>query len=301
MIRISTSQIFQQGVDAMLEKQRELSKTELQVASGKRILNPSDDPAASVRILDLQEAQKRLLQYQRNAEVAVAKLDQEETTLESLENLLQRVRELAVQGNSDPVGAEGRAAIATELRQHIEQFLQLGNTRDANGEYIFAGFQSQTRPFSHDGVGNFSYGGDTGQRTLQIGESREVAIGDPGSVFMDFAASGGGTTNIGEVIYSLATSFEAGNSDANALNDLDTAIGALLNVHAKVGARLNAIEDQNTANDAFDLAVTKVRSSLEDLDYAEAVSRFNQQLTALQASQQSFIKIQGLSLFNYIR
>ena len=75
----------------------------------------------------------------------------------------------------------------------------------------------------------------------------------------------------------------------------------VLNTRAKIGARMNAIDDQKTANDAFDLAVTKVRSSLEDLDYAEAISRFNQQLTALQASQQSFFKIQDLSLFNFLR
>ncbi len=300
-MRISTSQIFRQSVDAMLEKQRELSKTELQVASGKRILNPSDDPASSVRILDLQEAQQRLLQYQRNADAATAKLNQEETVLQGMENLLQRMRELAVQGNNDPAGAEGRGAIAAEIRQHIDNFLQLANTQDANGEYVFAGFQSQTRPFDHDGAGNFSYNGDTGQRMLKIGDNREVAIGDPGSVFMDFAASGGGTTNIGEVLYQLATNLEAGNADPNALSDIDTALGGLLNVHAKVGARMNAIDDQKEANDAFDLAVTKVRSSLEDLDYAEAISRFNQQLAALQASQQSFIKIQDLSLFNFLR
>ena len=291
-MRISTSQIFRQSVDAMLEKQRELSETELQVASGKRILNPSDDPSASVRILDLQEAQQRLVQYQRNAEVAIAKLDQEETALNSMENLLQRVRELAVQGNNDPVGAEGRAAIATEIREHIDNFLQLANSRDANGEYIFSGFQSQTRPFSHDGVGNFSYSGDDGQRMVKIGDSREVAIGDPGSIFNDFAAAGGGTTNVGEVLYNLAVNLEAGNADPDALDDIDTALAGLLGTRAKIGARMNAIDDQMNANDAFELAVTKVRSSLEDLDYAEAISRFNQELTALQASQQSFIKIQ---------
>jgi flagellar hook-associated protein 3 FlgL len=290
-MRISTSQIFRQSVDAMLEKQRELSKTELQVASGKRILNPSDDPSASVRILDLQEAQQRLVQYQRNAEVAVAKLDQEETALQSMGNLLQRVRELTVQGNSDPVGAEGRAAIATEIRQHIDSFLQLANTQDANGEYIFAGFQSQTRPFEPNGSGGFNYVGDSGQRMVKIGDSREVAIGDPG----------GSLEAIGGVLNTLAANLEAGNGDPNALNDIDTAITGLLGTRAKVGARMNAIDDQKNANDAFELAVTKVRSSLEDLDYAEAISRFNQQLTALQASQQSFIKIQDLSLFNFLR
>ena len=300
-MRISTAQIFRQSVDAMLDRQRELSQTELQVASGKRILNPSDDPSATVRILDLKETQQRLLQFQRNADAATAKLDQEETALQGMENLLQRVRELAVQGNNDPLGAEGRSAVAAEIRQHIDSFLQLANTQDANGEYVFAGFQSQTTPFSHDGVGNFSYHGDSGQRMLKIGESREVAVGDPGSILMDFAAAGGGTTNVGEVLYRLATNLEAGNGDPEALSDIDTALGSLLNLRAKVGARMNAIDDQKDANDAFDLAVTTVRSSLEDLDYAEAISRFNQQLTALQAAQQSFIKIQDMSLFNFMR
>jgi flagellar hook-associated protein 3 FlgL len=300
-MRISTAQIFRQSVDAMLDRQKELTQTELQVASGKRILNPSDDPSATVRILDLKETQQRLLQFQRNADAATAKLDQEETALQGMENLLQRVRELAVQGNNDPLGAEGRSAVAAEIRQHIDSFLQLANTRDANGEYVFAGFQSQTTPFSHDGVGNFSYHGDSGQRMLKIGESREVAVGDPGSIFMDFAAAGGGTTNVGEVLYRLATNLEAGNGDPEALSDIDTALGGLLNLRAKVGARMNAIDDQKDANDAFDLAVTTVRSALEDLDYAEAISRFNQQLTALQAAQQSFIKIQDMSLFNFMR
>ncbi|MGB5569570.1 MAG: flagellar hook-associated protein FlgL [Sedimenticolaceae bacterium] len=290
-MRISTSQIFRQGVDAMLEKQREVSRTELQVATGKRILTPSDDPSAAVRILDLQESQKRLAQYQRNADVATAKLDQEETALQGMENLLQRVRELALQGNNDPTGAEGRSAIAAEVRQHIESFLQIANSQDANGEYIFAGFQSQTRPFSHDGIGGFSYSGDSGQRMIKIGDSREVAIGDPGNMLV----------GIGEVLNSLAANLEAGNGDPSALSDIDTALTGLLNTRAKIGARMNAIDDQKTANDAFELAVTKVRSSLEDLDYAEAISRFNQQLAALQASQQSFLKIQDMSLFNFLR
>ncbi len=300
-MRISTSQIFQQSVDAMLAKQRELAKTELQVANGKRILNPSDDPSASVRILDLKETQDRITQFQRNADMASAKLSQEETALDSIESLLQRVRELAVQGANGTLGTTDRQSIAAEVREHIAGYLQIANTQDANGEYIFAGFKTLTKPFSHDGVGNFTYSGDNGQRKLQIGETREVAIGDPGEIFEGFAASAGGTTNIGEVFYNLATTLEAGNPYPAALTDIDTALEQVFNTRAKVGARMNAIDEQKASNDAFDLAVTEVRSSLEDLDYAEAISRFNQQLTALQASQQAFVKIQDLSLFNFLR
>lgn len=300
-MRVSTTQIFQQSVDAMLSRQADLAKTELQVSTGKRILRPSDDPSGAVRILDLQEAQKRLAQYQRNADAATARLDQEETALQSVENLLQRVRELAVRAANDTLSNEDRYAVAAEVREHMESFLQLANSKDANGEFIFAGFQSLTQPFSHDGVGNFSYNGDEGQRMVQIGDSREVAIGDPGSIFMGFAATAGGTTNIGEVLYRLATTLESGNGYPDAITDIDSAFTNVFNTRAKIGARMNAIDDQKSANAAFDLAVADVKSTLEDLDYAEAISRFNQQLTALQASQQSFMKIQDLSLFNFIR
>ena len=300
-MRISTAQIFQQSVDAMLTQQRQLSETELQVASGKRILRPSDDPSAAVRVLDLNEAEKRITQYQRNADAAVARLDQEESALTGIEDLLQRVRELAVQGASDSVGAEGRQAIAAEVRELMGSFLRLANSRDAHGEYLFAGYQSLTQPFVHDGTGGFTYQGDDGQRMVEIGAGREIATGDPGQIFMDFAAAGGGTTNIGEVLYDLAASLEAGNGYPEALTDIDTAFTTLDNTRAKIGARMNAIDEQRGVNDTFDLAVKDVRSTLEDLDYAEAISRFNQQMTALQASQQAFVRIQDLSLFNFLR
>lgn len=300
-MRISTSQLFQQGVEAMLRKQRDLANTELQVASGKRILKPSDDPSATVRILDIGEAQSRLTQYQRNADVATARLDQEETALEGIGNLMQRVRELAVRGANDTMSVDDRNAIAAEVREHIGNFLHLANSKDANGEYLFAGFQSHTTPFTHDGAGGFTYHGDDGQRSVRIGDGREVAVNDPGSMFTEFAAAAGGTTNIGAVLYELATALEAGNGYPDAITDLDTAFSNVFNTRAKIGARMNAIDDQKAANEAFGLALADVRSTLEDLDYAEAISRFEQQLTALQAAQQSFVKIQDLNLFNFIR
>lgn len=124
-------------------------------------------------------------------------------------------------------------------------------------------------------------------------------MNDPGCLFMDLPAAGGGTTDIGAVLWRIADNFAAGNRDANGLTDLDNAMGRILETRASVGARMNAIEEQKTANASFSVAVEQVRSTLEDLDYAEAISRFNQQLAALQASQQSFLKIQGLSLFDY--
>ncbi|RMG35619.1 MAG: flagellar hook-associated protein 3 [Gammaproteobacteria bacterium] len=300
MQRIATPFLFAQGVDVMLKKQVDISRTELQLASGNRILRPSDDAAASVQLLDLKESKARLEQFQRNAEAVSARLRQEETALEGIGNLLQRVRELTVQGNNGSLSADDRQAIGAEIRQHLEGFIQLANTRDANGEYIFAGYRTDTPPLTHDGVGGFTYNGDEGQRVVKVGETREIAMGDPGTIFMNLPGVAG-TTDIGAVIYRIAANFAAGTPDADGLTDLDTALGRILNTRASVGARMNAIDEQKTANESFALAVEQVRSNLEDLDYAEAVSRFNQQLAALQASQQSFMKIQGLNLFDFLR
>jgi flagellar hook-associated protein 3 FlgL len=299
--RIATPYMFAQGVDVMLKKQVRISQTELQLANGNRILRPSDDAAASVKLLDLKESKSRIQQFQRNADAATARLSQEESALNGIGNLLQRVRELTVQGNNGTLSPADRAAIGKEVRQQVDNFLQLANTRDANGEYLFGGYRSDTPPLVHDGVGGFSYQGDEGQRVLQIGDARRVATGDPGSVFMNIPAAAGGSTDIGAVLYRVASNFTAGNRDPNALDDLDQAIERISITRSSVGARMNAIDEQKTANESFGTAVEQVRSNLEDLDYAKAVSRFKQQLAALQASQQSFMKIQNLNLFNFLR
>lgn len=300
-MRISTQQFYRQGVNVMLDQQARLSKTEQQLATGKRVNTPSDDPSAAVQILNMTEVSDRLGQYQRNANVAESRLKQEEIALDSMGNMLQRVRELAVQGNNGTMGTENRQAIAFEVNQHLETYLQLANTQDANGEYVFAGYRTDTAPYTHDGIGGFTYNGDTGQRRLQIGDNRDVAIGDPGSeIFNDIPANAGGTTDLGKIIYDLAANYEAGTEDTNVLADIDKALGRVLEARARVGARAAAIEDQRSSNDALDLAVVQVKSSLEDLDYAEAISRFNQQLVGLQASQQAFLKVQNLSLFNFL-
>jgi flagellar hook-associated protein 3 FlgL len=71
-------------------------------------------------------------------------------------------------------------------------------------------------------------------------------------------------------------------------------------VRSRVGARLNAIYDQRNLNDSNLLQFQQAKSSVEDVDFAKAVSDLQQHLTGLQAAQQSYVKIQGLSLFNYL-
>ncbi len=191
-MRVSTPQIFRLGVDSIQSQQAAVSKTTLQMASGKRILVPSDDPTGAVQGLALQGAIDTTEQYQKNAILAQARLQYEESLLEGAGNNLQRVRELALQGNNDTLANQDRGFIASELRQRLDELLTLANSRDANGEYLFAGTRSHTRPFSAGG-GGFTYAGDTRQRLLQISPNRRVAIGDPGQDVFMAIPNGNGT------------------------------------------------------------------------------------------------------------
>jgi flagellar hook-associated protein 3 FlgL len=132
----------------------------------------------------------------------------EEGVLGSVVEGLQRVRELAIQGNDGVLTNTQRAGIAGEVRERLAQILGLANSTDANNDYLFSGHQTRTRPFDPDNAGGFVYSGDQGQRMLQISRTTQIAVGDPGAdVFMKIrdgngqfsAAANAGNTGTGVI------------------------------------------------------------------------------------------------------
>ncbi|CAK0778465.1 flagellar hook-associated protein 3 FlgL [Gammaproteobacteria bacterium] len=190
-MRISTAMFHQQSITSMLNAQSQLDETQQQLATGRRMLNPSDDPAASSQALSLRQTVATTEQYQNNADTATARLNLEESSLTGVGNVLQRVRELALKSNNADLTNSDRHAIAVEMRQNFDALVGLANTRDANGEYLFSGYNTQTQPFNVN-ANKVSYMGDQGSRFLQIGESDQVATGDSGwNVFMNIPTGNG--------------------------------------------------------------------------------------------------------------
>jgi flagellar hook-associated protein 3 FlgL len=300
-MRISTAQIFQQRVTAMLEQQVDLARTEQQLATGKRLVSAADDPAASLRNLQLGDRLTQNEQYQKNLDAAQGRLELEEGALASSVDLLQRVRELAVQALNATLGPGDLKAIEVEVRSQLDGLLSVANTQNTNGEFLFAGYQVGTIPFSSDGAGNVTYNGDQGRQHLQVSQTRQVAAADNGAdIFQGVNAAAGGTTSSFDILNDFADALAAGSVTADTLTDIDTAMDKILTVRADVGSRLRAVDDQRGINESFGLVLEKERADLVDLDYTEAISRFNQQLLAFQASEQVFAKVQGLSLFDYL-
>jgi len=249
-MRISTSWSQHTAVSAMLNQQAQLQQTQMQLSTGKKLLSPSDNPVAASQVIDLNQSIKSTEQYQSNINTARNRLSMEDVVLESATDILQRIHELGVQGLSGTNTADSRAAAAVEMEALNEQLVNLANIKNANGEYMFAGFKSSTKPFSKD-VGNpgaYVYAGDSNSRPIQIDASRQITDGDPGlNVFGTPTGSApaavpapGSINNMFEAITKFATDLRANAPSSGSLSDISRALDKISSTRASVGARLNA-------------------------------------------------------------
>ncbi len=190
-MRVSTSQIYSIANIGMRDAQVAVDKTSQQISTGKRVLSPADDPVAATAILMLNQELARTTQFSKNIDTANNNLALEDTTLQTVVSLVQRLKELAVSaGNTAVLTPSDYKAIAAEVDSRLGELLNLQNTRNASGQYIFAGFQSENIPFINNGGGNYSYQGDEGQLYAQASTSVTVAVSDSGKkVFMDIPSS----------------------------------------------------------------------------------------------------------------
>jgi flagellar hook-associated protein 3 FlgL len=194
-MRVSTEQVFRAGSDAMQRAQFELGRTGQQLSTGKRILSPADDPSGATQSAQFREIIQSIEQFQRNADLAQPRLQQEEWAIAGVTDQLQRVRELVIQGANDSQTDETRGFMAREIREIRDAIFDVSNTKDPNSEYVFAGTKSLSAPFNINGDGVVTYVGADGEgsvREIAITPIRKVAIGDNGAdVFMNILENDG--------------------------------------------------------------------------------------------------------------
>lgn len=192
-MRISTRQIYTQGLEAFQQQQVKLAKLQQQISTGIRLSKPSDDPAAASKVLELEQTVSLNLQYQSNINLAEQRLNQQDAVLANFDNLLIRVRELAIQANNAPVDQTSRNAIAAEIDERLNELLSLANTIDSNGDYLFAGYQNDSAPFTEATIGSrdfVNFNGDDGVRSVQISQNRQLPVDIPGrEIFMEVASA----------------------------------------------------------------------------------------------------------------
>lgn len=191
-MRISTAQLYDRSIQAVLENQSDLSDVQLQLSSGKKLLTPADDPVGAAQVIRLTEEIDQINQFKVNNNLLNNSLEQEETVLGSVNDAIDRARVLMVQSGNGIFTADDKRAIAIEMEEIRDQVFDLMNTQNSAGEYIFAGYQSESPAFSFNASspGNkYNFEGDNGFNEIKISDSVNLQVNNSGfDVFENVSA-----------------------------------------------------------------------------------------------------------------
>ena len=412
-MRISTSWMYQQQLNTMLDQQSALAQTQNQISTGYAINVASDNPTGAAQVVELSHILAQNTQYASNINAANTRLSTESTTLTTVNNLLSSVNDIALGGINGAMSSADLNNMATQLTQYRDQLVQLANTTDGNGQALFAGTSTTTTPFvSNSSSGAVTYAGNDQQSFTAIGSGLQLASSDSGSaIFMNLAAGNGsfvasassantgtlvvgsnsvtdtaawnaataagpindtitfgangsysvtdaagnpvtdssgnpvtgtytdggsisfngitinmsGTPNSGDTVKlqsdtasntqdvfttlnNMIAALQSGGSSTaitNTLNrqleSLNQAMNAVSNAQVSVGSRIETLQQQSSSYSDLSITYKSALSDVQNVDMASAISNLSLQSTALQASQQVFAKIQGTSLFDYLR
>ncbi len=190
-MRISSAQIFNIANRGMREASQAVTHTQEQLSTGLRVLNPSDDPVAATKIMQLSTEVSNIEQFEKNIDIARNNLVLEEVALDTVLNLMQRMQELAVQaGNTATLSESEYDTLASEVDARLDELTNILNGQNANGDYIFGGYKSTTPPFVGSAFSGFDYVGDDGQQYIKIANNTTIASSDSGkSLFVDVVSS----------------------------------------------------------------------------------------------------------------
>lgn len=309
-MRISTTTIYEQGSAKISDLQSAMVTTQQQIAAGRRILTPADDPIAASQVLDITQTQSINKQFATNRQTAISSLSSVDGVLSNATDILQSLKSLTLSAGVPGLSSAARGSIATELRARFDQLLSLANSTDGTGNYVFGGFHTASAPFVKTStvvagvtVTGAQYVGDQGQRQLQVDTTRQLGISESGQAIFQT-----GTQDIFKTLDDFATLMEnPATTDSAVITGLQTAnanisatLDNVLTARASAGSKLKELDSLDSYGADRDIQYSQSLSKLQDLDYAKSITQLTQQQTSLQAAQQSFVKISNLSLFNYI-
>ncbi|MBZ0057594.1 flagellar hook-associated protein FlgL [Leclercia barmai] len=313
-MRISTQMMYQQNMRGITDSQSKWLSYGEQMSTGKRVNRPSDDPIAASQAVVLSQAQAQNSQFTLARSFASQRVGLEESVLGQVTTALQSAQDKIVYAGNGSLSDNDRSSIATDLQGIRDQLVNLANSTDGNGRYIFAGYKTDAAAFDQ-ATGTYN-GGDTPIRQ-QVDSARNMQISHTGSeVFESFTSNAapepdGSTpeTNLFKIldnaIAALKTPVSGDQDKTDQLNlDIDKAnrglrnsLDNVLTVRADLGTKLTELDALDTLGSDRALGQTQQMSDLIDVDWNAAISSYTMQQAALQASYKAFSDMQGMSLF----
>lgn len=303
MINLSTSAFYERAGRQIGELRSQAVKLQQQVGTGERLERSSDDPVAAARLRTLARSQRIADIDQRNSEAATTDLQLTDSALESVANVIIRVRELAMQAGTDTLSARQRAAIGVEVNGLLQNLVGIANSRNGDGHALFGG---QTTGDAYTLAGTtVSYAGTASVDPIDLGDGQQVQPRLTGPDAFSFTANGA-PTDLFAVLGGLAAALEGGVPDPaqaarDALTTLDAGLEKVTTSQTVIGARMGWIEMLDDRRTSMGELVAEEQTSIGGADLATTMTRLQEMLTVLEASQASFTRLANLSLFNQIR
>ncbi|MCE0846833.1 flagellar hook-associated protein FlgL [Buttiauxella sp. A2-C1_F] len=316
-MRISTAMMYQQNMRGITNSQSEWLRYGEQMSTGKRVTKPSDDPIAASQAVVLSQAQAQNSQYALARTFATQKISLEENVLGQVTTAIQSAQERIVNAGNGTLSDDDRASLATDLEGIRNQILNLANSTDGNGRYIFAGYKTDSAPFS-GGANSITYTGGSTSVTQSVDASRTMTVGHLGSEIFESLTSNAvpepGTGKSEKSLFNMLDSAiatlrtptegldDTQKADLGAAIDktnrgLRNSLNNVLTVRAELGTQLNELDKLDELGSDRALGQAQQMSDLVDVDWNSAISSYVMQQAALQASYKAFSDMQGMSLF----
>jgi flagellar hook-associated protein 3 FlgL len=282
---------------ALSNAQQQQNTALLQMASGRRVNKPSDDPTATAVLIQNQAESSQTDQYLRNVQSIQAQLQTTDSTLNSVVLALLRAISLGVQGANGTLSDANRASVVGELTGIQDQLIGLANLT-FQGQYVFAGTASQTTPYVADASqpSGVRYDGNAGTNSIAVSNGVNMQVNLPGSQI--FSAPG---SDVFQAIHSMIVALQTNTGTDTAAAGLRTAFDHVTAQRVFYGNALNQLSSQQTYLNNDKLLLSQEENTVGGADLAASTTNLLSAQTARSAALSAAGRIAQLSLFDYLK
>lgn len=323
--RITSQMIGNTTISSIESDLNQLSQTQEDLSTGYQINNPSDNPYGAALTISLNGQVDAYSAYQSNVTQGTAWVESASSSLESIQQTVQTVREMVVEAANGTMSSSDMADDAQQILQYMSQIKQSADAQ-YDGSYIFSGDATDTEPYNTtsspaDAPGEDTFSGNTNSISYSIGPSTQVQVnanlysvlgngntgGLAGSTSNGGGAvqsdqSGGLLATLRSVYNDLTGSNNGTQADlGNQLNNLDTNLSALESVQATVGATQDSLQMASSRLTSLSTSAQTDVGDVEDTDMAQATVTFSSEQASYQAALQSAADIIQTSLLNFLQ
>jgi flagellar hook-associated protein 3 FlgL len=295
-MRVTQSMLSTNMLRNISNSYERLGTSQDQLATGKKITKPSDDPVVAIMGMEYRENLEEVNQFNRNLDQVYVWMDNSDDALDKATQVLQRVRELTVQASNGTLEESQRSMIAKEINELNEHLVAIANT-EVGGKYLFNGTATTTKPVQiNDGPPKtFSVSPTEPNVYVEVSKGINIQVNStPGKVF---------SNDLFSEIQNLVNDLETGNGQGidNYLGEMQAHLDNLVSERAELGARYNRVEMIEQRLGSQEVIASRVLSENEDIDYEKVIMDLKTQESVHRAALAAGSRIIQPTLLDFLR